>query len=38
MVNTTKLKVQDAELFEAMQHELGRQRENIELIASENFV
>lgn len=38
MVNTTKLKVQDAELFEAMQHELARQRENIELIASENFV
>lgn len=38
MVNTTKLKVQDAELFEAMQHELSRQRENIELIASENFV
>ncbi|KDN58198.1 serine hydroxymethyltransferase [Exiguobacterium sp. AB2] len=38
MVNTTKLKVQDAELFEAMQHELDRQRENIELIASENFV
>ncbi|TCI57581.1 serine hydroxymethyltransferase [Exiguobacterium sp. SH1S21] len=38
MVNTTKLKVQDAELFEAMQHELTRQRENIELIASENFV
>lgn len=38
MVNTTKLKVQDAELFEAMQHELGRQRDNIELIASENLV
>lgn len=38
MVNTTKLKVQDAELFEAMEHELARQRENIELIASENFV
>ncbi|MBG0918049.1 serine hydroxymethyltransferase [Exiguobacterium sp. PBE] len=38
MVNTTKLKVQDAELFESMQHELGRQRDNIELIASENFV
>lgn len=38
MVNTTKLKMQDAELFEAMQHELGRQRDNIELIASENFV
>ena len=38
MVNTTKLKVQDAELFEAMQQELGRQRDNIELIASENFV
>lgn len=30
--------MQDAELFEAMQHELGRQRDNIELIASENFV
>lgn len=38
MVNTTKLKVQDAALFEAMQQELGRQRDNIELIASENFV
>lgn len=32
------LKHQDAELFAAMQQELGRQRDKIELIASENFV
>jgi len=34
----TYLKRQDEELFSAMQKELGRQRDNIELIASENFV
>lgn len=32
------LKVQDAEVFQAIQDELGRQRNKIELIASENFV
>lgn len=32
------LKSQDPALFEAMEKELNRQRENIELIASENFV
>ncbi|NJP37385.1 serine hydroxymethyltransferase [Alkalicoccus luteus] len=32
------VKAQDAELFEAMELELKRQRDNIELIASENFV
>ncbi|HET6871946.1 MAG TPA: serine hydroxymethyltransferase [Sporolactobacillaceae bacterium] len=32
------LKSQDPALFEAMEQELNRQRENIELIASENFV
>lgn len=34
----TYLKQQDEELFSAMRKELGRQRDNIELIASENFV
>ena len=32
------LKSQDLEIYEAMQNELKRQREHIELIASENFV
>ncbi len=32
------LKKQDAKLFEAIELELGRQRDKIELIASENFV
>ncbi|HHY73842.1 MAG TPA: serine hydroxymethyltransferase [Bacillus bacterium] len=32
------LKAQDAEVFQAIQDELGRQRNKIELIASENFV
>ncbi len=32
------LKVQDQELYQAIQAELGRQRNKIELIASENFV
>lgn len=33
-----KLKQQDPKLYEAMQDELSRQRDKIELIASENFV
>ncbi len=33
-----KLQSQDPKVFEAMQQELGRQRDKIELIASENFV
>lgn len=33
-----KLKGQDPKVFEAISLELGRQRDNIELIASENFV
>ncbi|MCF6138909.1 serine hydroxymethyltransferase [Pseudalkalibacillus berkeleyi] len=33
-----QLKKQDAELFDSIQDELGRQRNKIELIASENFV
>jgi glycine hydroxymethyltransferase len=32
------LKQQDQKVFQAIQAELGRQRSNIELIASENFV
>lgn len=32
------LKAQDQELYQAIQEELGRQRNKIELIASENFV
>ena len=32
------IKMQDAELYAAMQSELYRQSENLELIASENFV
>ncbi|SDW58318.1 serine hydroxymethyltransferase [Roseicitreum antarcticum] len=35
---TEALDTRDAELFTAMQQELGRQREEIELIASENIV
>ena len=34
----TNLKTQDPTLFEAIELELGRQRDKIELIASENFV
>ncbi|WP_414042289.1 serine hydroxymethyltransferase [Macrococcus sp. EM39E] len=33
-----EIKVQDSVLFEAMEQELNRQNNNIELIASENFV
>ncbi|MDF2911545.1 MAG: serine hydroxymethyltransferase, partial [Sporolactobacillus laevolacticus] len=32
------IKANDPELFQAIEKELGRQRNKIELIASENFV
>ena len=38
MIDLTTVKKVDPEVFEAMDLELGRQRNNIELIASENFV
>ncbi len=38
MIDLTTIKNADAEVYEAMKHELDRQRNNIELIASENFV
>lgn len=38
MIDLTTIKNADAEVYEAMELELGRQRNNIELIASENFV
>ena len=38
MIDLTTIKNADAEVYEAMKLELGRQRNNIELIASENFV
>ena len=38
MVDLTLMKKADPELYEAMNLELNRQRNNIELIASENFV
>lgn len=38
MIDLTTVKNADAEVYEAMELELGRQRNNIELIASENFV
>jgi glycine hydroxymethyltransferase len=39
VINSTESKnCQDAELFSAMQNELNRQQNSIELIASENFV
>ncbi len=38
MVEMTKIKNYDVEVYEAMNDELNRQRNNIELIASENFV
>lgn len=38
MTDLTSIKVQDPELFEGLEKELQRQRNNIELIASENFV
>lgn len=38
MINYSVIKNQDPELYEGMMKELNRQRNNIELIASENFV
>ena len=38
MIDFTNLKAKDPELFEGMELELRRQQNNIELIASENFV
>ncbi len=38
MIDMSLLKVADPEIYEAMQDELCRQRDNIELIASENVV
>ena len=38
MINLSTIKNADPEVFEAMNLELSRQRNNIELIASENFV
>ena len=38
MIDLTTIKNADVEVYEAMELELGRQRNNIELIASENFV
>ena len=38
MIDLTTVKNADAEVYEAMKQELDRQRGNIELIASENFV
>ncbi len=38
MIDMTTIKNADAEVYEAMKQELDRQRGNIELIASENFV
>ena len=38
MIEFKKLKEKDPELFAAMEDELNRQQNNIELIASENFV
>ena len=38
MIDLTSIKLADPELYEGLQKELMRQRNNIELIASENFV
>ena len=38
MIDYTAIKNSDLELYECLQKELGRQKNNIELIASENFV
>ncbi len=38
MIDYTAIKNSDPELYECLQNELGRQKNNIELIASENFV
>ena len=37
MLNFNSLKNEDKEVYEAIQSELNRQRNKIELIASENF-
>ena len=38
MIDLTSIKLADPELYEGLEKELNRQRNNIELIASENFV
>ena len=38
MLDYSHVRAQDIDVYEAMQRELGRQRDHIELIASENFV
>ena len=38
MIDLTSIKMADPEVYEGLQKELSRQRNNIELIASENFV
>ncbi|MDY6367947.1 MAG: serine hydroxymethyltransferase [Clostridia bacterium] len=38
MIDLSGLKIADPEMYEGLQKELKRQRDNIELIASENFV
>ena len=38
MIDLTSIKKSDPELYEGLEKELNRQRHNIELIASENFV
>ena len=38
MIDLSCIKNTDPEIYEAMAHELARQRGNIELIASENIV
>ncbi len=38
MMDLNSIKLQDPELYEGLEKELARQRNNIELIASENFV
>ena len=38
MIDLNSIKMQDPELYEGLEKELNRQRNNIELIASENFV
>jgi len=38
LLKSSHLKTNDPEIYEAIQHEVRRQNENIELIASENFV
>ena len=38
MINYQTLKIADPELYDGLMKELNRQKNNIELIASENFV